>query len=332
MPGRPDSQPAAAQDFSFLNQVGGTAENDRQSVEPPQVVEVAGAPAVPSVAVRNLQQQQPVVTSTPASEAATVHSDSAAPSRLQKLLPGYALAVTLLLILLALTGRIALFPGSHALESLPDVRPLQPGEFQIVPPGAPLPPQHGLRLNESRRFGDVVLTPLKVTKEPITFEHFQTHAAEPRMTTAPVLKLWLRFENVARDYAFAPYDTMLMSHRHPEFSTEESTQANTWLRDNQAAESQRLLNFLHPVGSNFVLSGQNAATPVPPGQSLEVFVASAELPETELQQTAWSWRVQFRKGVHTATGHGVTTLVDVLFDTSEIQSLTAVPTAATVAQ
>ena len=55
MPGRPDSQPAAAQDFSFLNQVGGTAENDRQSVEPPQVVEVAGAPAVPSVAVRNLQ-------------------------------------------------------------------------------------------------------------------------------------------------------------------------------------------------------------------------------------------------------------------------------------
>ncbi|MFN7867072.1 MAG: hypothetical protein ACK5TX_06675, partial [Planctomyces sp.] len=215
--------------------------------------------------------------------------------------------------------------GSHPLESLPDVRPLQPGEFQIIPPDAPLPPMHGLKLNESRRFGDVILTPLRVSREPLTFEHFQTHTPEPRLTSKPVLKLWLQFKNVSRDYAFLPYDNSLMSHRHPMFATDEFTQANSGLNLAGTTNAPRILNFLHTALSNLLLTGQHVDTPVTPGQTVEVFVASAELPETELKQASWTWRIQFRKGVHQPSGHGVTTLVDVTFDTSEILLAEATP-------
>lgn len=330
MASRPDSHPAGPQDFSFLNQSENATDDGSQGLgpapalgpaeadSPPVLIPAtADAPAPVPVPAKSKQTTRPAATA-PTSAAGNANVATPPASRQPAWLPGYAIAVTLLLIVLAITGRITLFPAAHTLESLPDVRPLQPGEFQIIPPGTPLPPQHGLKLNQSQRFGDVVLTPLKVTREPISFEHFQTHAAEPRMTTAPVLKLWLKFENVSADCAFLPLDTTLMSHRYPEFATDETTQANSGLNLTGSTDAPRILNYLHPAGSNFLLTGQNVSTPVNPGQSVEVYVASAELPELELAQTSWTWRIQFRKGIHQPSGHGVTTLVDVSFDTSEI--------------
>ena len=326
MVSRPDSHPAGPQDFSLLNQPESATDDGSpgsvpalgpaEADSPPALVLATAAAPVPTP-VMSKQTARPAATA-PASTAGNANVAAAPASRQPIWLPGYAIAVTLLLIVLAVTGRIALFPTSHTLESLPDVRPLQPGEFQIIPPGSPLPPQHGLKLNQSQRFGDVVLTPLKVTREPISFEHFQTHAPEPRMTTAPVLKLWLKFENVSTNCAFLPLDTTLMSHRFPEFATDENTQVNSGLNLAGNTDAPRILNYLHPAGSNFQLTGQNVSTPISPGQSAEVYVASAELPESELAQTSWTWRIQFRKGIHQPSGHGVTTLVDVSFDTSEI--------------
>lgn len=326
MVSRPDSHPAGPQDFSFLNQPENATDDGSpgsvpalgpaEADSPPALTPATTAAPVPTP-VMSKQNTRPAATA-PASTAGNANVAAAPASRQPAWLPGYAIAVTLLLIVLAVTGRITLFPTSHTLESLPDVRPLQPGEFQIIPPGSPLPPQHGLKLNQSQRFGDVVLTPLKVTREPISFEHFQTHAPEPRMTTAPVLKLWLKFENVSTNCAFLPLDTTLMSHRFPEFATDENTQVNSGLNLAGNTDAPRILNYLHPAGSNFQLTGQNVSTPISPGQSAEVYVASAELPESELAQTSWTWRIQFRKGIHQPSGHGVTTLVDVSFDTSEI--------------
>ena len=82
---------------------------------------------------------------------------------------GYAIALTLLLLGMLLTGRMSLF-RNHTLESLPDLRPLAPREFRKVPDGAKLPDGHVLRLGESRRFGDVVVTPVRLTKEPLQFQ------------------------------------------------------------------------------------------------------------------------------------------------------------------
>jgi hypothetical protein len=220
-----------------------------------------------------------------------------------------------------MTGRLKLF-GNAALESLPDIRPLDSNEFRKVPDGTPVPEGHVLKLGESRRFGDVVLTPVKVTREPLTFEQFQTKAPATTLTTDPVLKLWLRFENRSGSYAFPPFDSGLMSHRTPRFSTDESTIVNSMLNISSPAMSSpvRVLNFLQTMDNAFVIVGQQSGKVIIPEETLETFIACSEDIQymTPTAETGYTWRVQFRKGVHESSGHGVTTLVDVLFSETDI--------------
>ncbi|MFO0974925.1 MAG: hypothetical protein U0996_00935 [Planctomycetaceae bacterium] len=244
------------------------------------------------------------------------------------ILTGYAVAVTMILLFLFLTGKVSLF-GTHPLESLPDIKPLAPNEFKRVPENAALPEGHVLKLGESKRFGDVVVTPLKVTREPLTFEEFRTAAAAPNLATEPVLRLWLQFKNVATEYAFAPFDADLMSSRFPQLAVDESAQVNSFLRLNKGGEKARVLNFLQSSDSNFVLTGQNSGKLIAPGEELLTFVASEEmLPAlAESSDTSASWRVQFRKGVNVDSGNGVTTLIDVAFSLADISDVqqTATP-------
>jgi hypothetical protein len=234
---------------------------------------------------------------------------------------GYAIAITLLLIFCLMTGRLKLF-GNAALESLPDIRPLDSNEFRKVPDGTPVPEGHVLKLGESRRFGDVVLTPVKVTREPLMFEQFQTKAPATTLTTDPVLKLWLRFENRSGSYAFPPFDSGLMSHRTPRFSTDESAIVNSMLNVSSPATSSpvRVLNFLQTMDNAFVIVGQQSGKVIIPEESLETFIACSEDIQyvNATPETGYTWRVQFRKGVHESSGHGVTTLVDVLFSEADI--------------
>lgn len=245
---------------------------------------------------------------------------------------GYAIAITLLMIFCLMTGRLKLF-GNAALESLPDIRPLDSNEFRKVPDGTPVPEGHVLKLGESRRFGDVVLTPVKVTREPLMFEQFQTKAPATTLTTDPVLKLWLRFENRSGSYAFPPFDSGLMSHRTPRFSTDESTIVNSMLNVSSPTSSSpvRVLNFLQTMDNAFVIVGQQSGKVIVPEETLETFIASSEDIQyiTATPETGYTWRVQFRKGVHESYGHGVTTLVDVLFSEADITD--AAPPAAPAA-
>lgn len=245
---------------------------------------------------------------------------------------GYAIAITLLLIFCLMTGRLKLF-GNAALESLPDIRPLDSNEFRRVPDGTPVPEGHVLKLGESRRFGDVVLTPVKVTREPLMFEQFQTKAPATTLTTDPVLKLWLRFENRSGSYAFPPFDSGLMSHRTPRFSTDDSTIVNSMLNVSSPATSSpvRVLNFLQTMDNAFVIVGQQSGKVIIPEETLETFVASSEDIQyiTPTAETGYTWRVQFRKGVHESSGHGVTTLVDVLFSEADITETAPPATPAT---
>lgn len=257
-------------------------------------------------------------------------------ARLSGAIVGYAIGLTCLFLFLLVTGRISLF-GGHPLESLPDIRPLQPNEFQKIPDGAALPENHVLELGQSQRFGDVVVTPTKITREPLQFQGFLSGEVDAKMTTGPVLKLWIQFENVADDYAFVPFDVGLMSHRSPPASTDVDVLVNSFLTsthvdgDDQTsdANSSRILNYLHSADSNFVIVGQNAGQLIPPGESVTVFVASSETPETRTtaRPEDFTWRVQFRKGVNTSSGHGVTTLVDVRFPNSAIADVSSEPSA-----
>ena len=239
---------------------------------------------------------------------------------------GYAIALTLLFLMLWMTGRLSL-SGGHQLESLPDIKPLSKGEFQHVPDSATLPPGHELKLGESCRFGDVVVTPIRVTREVINVTS-ATRADEPpeQRTDAPVLKLWFRLENAASDSAFAPWEVGLMCHRSPEYGIDEETLANSWLRVGHSGNSNngvmRVLNYLHPPGSPFALADQHSGRVLQPGESMTTFVASAE-DIRQISATDMSgirWRLQLRKGVNRSSGNGVTTLVDVTFDATDIDA------------
>ncbi|MBC7967904.1 MAG: hypothetical protein H7Z17_18490 [Fuerstia sp.] len=235
---------------------------------------------------------------------------------------GYAIVLTLFLLELLYSGRVSLF-GYHALESLPDLRPLPPNEFRRVPDGAELPDGHVLRLGESRRFGDVVVTPVRVTKEPLQFQGFLSGTIEKKLTTEPVLKLWLTFENVADDYAFPPFDAGLMSSRTPADSQDAATIANSFLTigiPSGDSATTRRLNYLHSMDNNFVIVGQESAKSLLPGESLTTFVAASEEEDDVNAEasTPFVWRVQFRKGVNLSGGNGVTTLIDVKFSGADV--------------
>lgn len=250
-------------------------------------------------------------------------SHQAAPRVPRAWLAGYATALTLLLLFLLLTHRIQL-RGNHPLESLPDLRPLAPNEFRIVPQDLSLPEGHVLKPAESRRFGDVVVTPLRVTVESLCFEHFDSRQPVPALKTEPVLKLWLHLKNVSTDYAFPPLDAALLAHRSPEYGTDDTTRSNTFLLAFSDSESppQRILNFLQHPDSNFLLTGQNAGTVLGPGEELITWVGSAESPADTTVVSAYRWRIQIRKGVHVDSGHGVTTLIDCAFLPGDIQTPT----------
>lgn len=240
---------------------------------------------------------------------------------------GYAAALTILFLLLLLTGRISL-SGQHPLESLPDIEPLKTGEFKDYKRevdgkqvDVTLPPLHDLKLGESRRFGDVVLTPIRVTREVVSAKNPNRPRAEPEAkSSGPVLKLWFELRNVSDDSSFAPWDLALMCHRYPEFSNDPDTRANSWLRTEGNSTETRVLNFLHNPESEYQLIGQNSGKVLSPGESVESFVACSEdiqhVPTDSVH--SFRWRIQIRKGVNRTSGNGVTTLVDVTFKSDEV--------------
>ncbi|MDG1897670.1 MAG: hypothetical protein P8J37_22455 [Fuerstiella sp.] len=236
---------------------------------------------------------------------------------------GYAAALTLLFLILWVTGRVSL-TGAHQLESLPDIAPLQNNEFQHVPADASLPHNHTLKLGESQRFGDVIVTPLRVTTEPVTFAHMSSGKTDSSRTTAPVLKLWFELKNASDDVAFPPWDVALMCNRSPAEGTDDSTKANSWLmiRRGAAEDETRVLNFFHPPASEYDLVGQHSRQLVQPGQMITTYVASSP----DFSQVAkesiegYRWRLQLRKGINRRTENGVTTLVDVAFTTADIST------------
>jgi hypothetical protein len=342
-------------DFGFLNNVTSPPQQAGE-ISVPEATESGSAsalvsnldptdsePAAPAISSANASVASAVLTASEVGESVTpaasansaesaspaepVDGSSPAPRRGNTIsvpawFPGYTAALTIIVAFLLFTGRIHV-SSNHVLESLPDVRPLAPNEFKEVKANYAVPPGHVLALGESRRFGDVRVTPVKVTRETLEFQDFLTGKPAPSLTTPAALKLHLRFENVSRNMAFPPYDAALMSHRFPPFSNDLNTLANSFLAqvtDDDEEFPERLLNYMQSMDNNFVLTGQNAGKVVAPGESVETYVASEPIPDDWNPTGRLRWRVQFRKGVHHETKNGVTTLIDVHFDVADIGS------------
>ncbi|MFN9719188.1 MAG: hypothetical protein ACK58L_10865 [Planctomycetota bacterium] len=338
---RSDDEP---QDFGFLQPAPGNTDNfadlpapEVSSIDPvrrPSPVSFAAAPVQPdqpSPASQHEQAASPLLQvpsdrrrpeeegSSPEELSAVANSQPTASRPASLALVIYSIVVTILLIYIMLTGK------SSRLESLPDIRPLRNNEFQHVPEGAQLPGGHTLQLGQSTRFGDVLVTPVKVTREPLTFENFMTKEANSNLTTPPVLKLHLTMKNVSSGYIFPPFDSGLMSHRSPPEADDDSAKANSFLRvtSGEPSDGRRFLNFLQSMDNPFLLIGQNSARAIAPGETVETFVASSvSINSVTLEPSSkCTWRVQIRKGVNMESDNGVTTLIDVVFNGSDVQTL-----------
>lgn len=230
----------------------------------------------------------------------------------------YASAVTLILLYLFFAGRN---PSPHQLESLPDVPPLEvsKGEvMRLIEADADMPPGHTLRLGESRRFGNILVEPLRVTREPIEFVHFSNQANLSKPKTAPVLKLWVRFTNVSDDQTIAPLDAGLLYVRTLRDSGRFRANQFVATESEKSEDGQQVMVFDHPTTSEWDMAGQQLGAPLPPGDSVEIFIPTEEDGLNALTGDL-VWRLHFRKG-YSPRGYGVTTVVEIAFDSSQIQS------------
>jgi hypothetical protein len=232
------------------------------------------------------------------------------------LLISYASAVTLALLYLVLFGGPTWRP--HQLESLPDVAPEPPNQLTFIPPHQSLPPGHVLRLGESRRFGNIEVEPVRVTWEPVEFTHYSGATRTQPPPTAPVLKLWLRFTNRSTDQQIAPLDAPLLFKfvANPQGGLEYSNQY-LYPRRGKVQPEDRVAIFRHSIHADWDLAGQNLGRELAPGESVEIFIPSADDGTADLQAPV-AWRVQLRKGF-SPSGKGVTTLVEVQFDWEQIE-------------
>ena len=227
----------------------------------------------------------------------------------------YASAVTIVLVYMLIFGR------TSNLESLPDLTPPtnKNGDisWQYNQPKNELAPGHVLSLGQSRRFGNVRVTPIKVTRGRVKFEHYSGKREMDRDPSEPVLKLWVKFENASRDQTFAPLDSHMLYTRKS-INLGESVQANGFIaiEANRQAGKSLFHMFDTPVSSEFRMIGQNLNRDLEPGGSVETFIPSEE--DARKLSGDLVWRFQFRKGYHPASKRGVTTLIDVRFNSKDI--------------
>ena len=229
----------------------------------------------------------------------------------------YASAVTIVLVYMLVFGRIS------ALESLPDMRPPtnKNGDisWQFNPASNNLPSGHVLSLGDSQRFGSVRVTPVRVTRGPLKFEHYTGQAGMARDPSEPVLKLWVKFENVSRDQTFIPLDPWVLFTRRS-IDMGRIIQANGFLSleaNRKDPKATRYFFFDMPIHSEFRIAGQNLNRELSPGENVETFIPSEE--DARSLSGSLVWRFQFRKGYNRQSERGVTTLVDVRFNSSDIK-------------
>ncbi len=225
----------------------------------------------------------------------------------------YASALTLVLLYLLYS---VFTYRDHVLESLPDIEPpMKDGKIgmKTAKPQDSVPRGHVMRLGESQRFGNLRVTPVKITRGPLTFEHLFGDRNMTRDPSRPVYKLWLTFENVSRDQVFAPLSTPIVYKRYASGLGNYKTN-NFLVADTERMKKNADLYYLfgQPENSEFAIAGQKLNTTLAPGEKLETFLPAEDTLDKITGE--WTWRVFFRKGYNPSSHRGVTTVIDVHFD------------------
>ena len=231
----------------------------------------------------------------------------------------YASVVTLVLLYFIYN---ALFARPPFLESLPDLVPELRKDGAVgmprVLPKFNVAPGHELRLGQSERYGNLRVTPVKVTRGPVNFVHIYGNAGAKQAPTQPVLKLWLELENVSSNQEFPPLDNALVFRRIFDPKLEREFSLNFLCPADQRVpdDGERYFVYDLPEFSEFALEGQSLGRWLAPGEKWLTYIPSQEgIADAEGE---WVWRVLFRKGLNAKSGRGVTTLIDVQFRDDEV--------------
>jgi hypothetical protein len=208
------------------------------------------------------------------------------------------------------------------LESLPDIKPeIKEGEvvYKLVPEGRKVPAGHTLELGQSRRFGNILVSPKKVTYGAVKFDHYSGDAKKTYPASDPALKLWVEFKNVSENQIFAPIDRELLLTRVPDRSNPKWLRSNQFLAQSKERSSpgKQLLMYDLPVSSDWNFHDVPEALVLKPGESKSVYLPSVPV-ELDQQTGRMVWRMQIRKGYDPKTRHGVTTLVEVVFNANSV--------------
>jgi hypothetical protein len=242
------------------------------------------------------------------------------------LVRNYAIAMTLAVVFLIYK---LLNPNMSNLESLPDLKPLKNKDGTIgysrVPEAAEMPPGHLLSLGETQRFGNLNVTPVRVTKEPIEFVHHLGDTGVNREPGDDVVKLWFEFENLSSDQHIAPLDGLVFKRDERDW---ENIRSNNFVcRQSQKNEDGKLV-FVYELNEKdiWVLRNQNAELEIAPGEKIETFIPTSEEGVADLLNSdePLVWRVHFRKG-YSPKNYGVTTVIEVAFDSSDIGTASSTP-------
>jgi hypothetical protein len=232
----------------------------------------------------------------------------------------YASAMTL--ACLYLVFQLLSNPRTH---DLPDLAPPKPKDKKsvvkviYVSPDQELPPANVLKLGESRQYGSLKVTPLRVTRGLVAFDYYEPEADQHRDPEGPVLKLHLRFENVSREQEFIPLDSKLAFTKEIDKKTYGILMSNNFVCNVADRKNPAKLVFMFDLtpNGNWLVKDENLDREFEPGQILDTFI-----PTTPEQIESLSgdlvWRVHFRKGYNRKSFRGVTTLIEVRFKDSDI--------------
>lgn len=216
--------------------------------------------------------------------------------------------------------RLFFVPIASNLESLPDVKPLEENERKLVPEKAAMPRGHTLVLNQTQRFGNIEVTPLRVTEGDLVLEGREYLPKSQRMENAgTVLKLWLRFKNVSADQSIAPLDENLLFYRHKSKEQDVADRANHFVcrADDKSQDGNLVLLYDIDAKDDYEIQDYPIGTELKPGEELEIYIPTESYGWEQLQGPL-IWRVHFRKG-YSPKNYGVTTVIEVAFPSEAIE-------------
>lgn len=220
---------------------------------------------------------------------------------------GYASAVTIALIYLLITRG-----AMHPIERLPDVVPDPKG--YLVPESTAMPPGHTLKIGDTQRFGNLKITPVKVTRGPAKM----IFGDSPKpVETQPVLKLHLKIRNVSRDQSFRPFGRRLLMMRGTS-DTRTKEGANIFVCRVEDKRQDGHLVYVLPL-EGYRLRNQHVDRVLDPGDEYVTYIASND-EGLEMLTGDLLWRVHVRKGYNPKSKNGVTTIFEVTFHSDDVQA------------